>query len=163
MKRKSTFWPAVLCAVLFSLTASRPVYGQAETGAIDGTVTDATGAVIPSGKVVVRSVATGAERIVSTNDRGYYNVSNLLPGLYWVVAEAPNLAKSERRVEVTVGSRNEVNLQLALGTTSTVVEVVGGRDSMLQVIETPQKAETIKVLYRSLLRSSGVEVVEPGE
>ena len=125
MKGKLAFWPVVLCVVLFSLTASRPVYGQAEPGAIDGTVTDSTGAVIPSAKVVVRSVATGAERAATTNDRGNYNVSNLLPGLYWVVAEAPNLAKSERRVEVTVGSRNEVNLQLALGTTSTVVEVVG--------------------------------------
>jgi len=93
MKGKLAFWPVVLCVVLFSLTASRAVYGQAETGAIDGTVTDTTGGVIPNGKVVVRSVATGAERIASTNDRGYFNVSNLLPGLYWVVAEAPSLAK----------------------------------------------------------------------
>ena len=69
MKGKLAFWPVVLCVVLFSLTTSRSVYGQAETGAIDGTVTDSTGAVIPSAKVVVRSVATGAERTASTNER----------------------------------------------------------------------------------------------
>ncbi len=100
-------------------------YGQAETGTINGTVTDATGAVIPNAKVVVKSISTGAERPTVTDGNGYYNVSNLLPGTYSVTIEAPNLAKKEIHAEVTVGQRLEVNASLVVGATSTVVEVVG--------------------------------------
>lgn len=113
---------SLFCVLLLSATLT---FGQAETGTINGTVTDSTGAVIPNAKVVVKSIATGAIRATATDGRGYYSVSNLPPGLYWVNVEASNLSKQEIRAEVTVGSRIEVNVALTIGVTSTVVEVVG--------------------------------------
>ena len=100
-------------------------YGQAETGTINGTVTDSTAAVVPNAKVLVKSTTTGAERPTVTDGNGHYVVTNLPPGLYSVVVEATNLAKKEIRAEVTVGSRVEVNFSLAVGVTSTVIEVIG--------------------------------------
>ncbi len=102
-----------------------PVWGQAETGSINGTVSDSTGAVIPNAKVVAKSVGTGQERAVTTDDRGFYNISNLMPGMYSVTVEAANLAKKEIRAQVSVGGRVEVNVVLTVGVTSTVIEVVG--------------------------------------
>jgi Carboxypeptidase regulatory-like domain len=111
-----------LFALIF-LTGS--VYGQTESGTINGTVTDSTGAVIPNAKVVAMSVGTGQVREVTTDDRGFYNAPNLMPGMYTVTAEAPNLAKKEIRAQVTVGARVEVNFVMTVGVTSTVIEVVG--------------------------------------
>jgi outer membrane receptor protein involved in Fe transport len=118
---------AMVSLVLLVLLSSYAglAYGQAETGNINGTVTDSTGAVIPNAKVVVKNVNTGAERPTVTDGNGYYHVSNLLPGTYAVAVDAPGLAKKEIRAEVTVGGRLEVNVTLIVGATSTVVEVVG--------------------------------------
>lgn len=126
MKRQYRFF-AILVGLVLVLGSgyTRPTYGQTETGTINGTVADSTGAVVPNAKVVVRNIATGAERSSVTNERGYYSISNLLPALYSVTGEAPSFARMERRVEVTVGSSNEVNLRLDVGKTSTVIEVVG--------------------------------------
>ncbi len=102
-----------------------PLYGQTDTGAINGTVSDSTGAVVPNAKITVKSVATAAERLSASDDRGFYSVSGLPPGVYSVIVESANLAKKELRVEVTVGARVEANVTLTVGVTSTVIEVIG--------------------------------------
>jgi outer membrane receptor protein involved in Fe transport len=101
------------------------VYAQTETGQIHGTVTDQSGAVVPKAKVIVKSENTGSERALETDNNGLYAATNLLPGLYLVRVEATNLAKQESRVEVFVGKPIELNFQLSIGATSTIVEVVG--------------------------------------
>ncbi|HTZ32263.1 MAG TPA: TonB-dependent receptor, partial [Methylomirabilota bacterium] len=100
-------------------------YAQTETGTIDGTVSDSTGAVVPNAKITVKSVETGAARDTVSDANGRYVVSNLRPGLYSIVVEAANLARKEIRAEVTVGARVEVNCTLTVGVTSTVIEVIG--------------------------------------
>jgi len=55
----------IVCAViLFGVVLVQPPtsFGQGATGAISGTVSDSSGAVIPNAKVILRNVATGAER-----------------------------------------------------------------------------------------------------
>jgi hypothetical protein len=108
---------------LLALVVVGLVCAQTETGLINGTVTDQTGAVIPKAKVTVRNVGTNAERLSETDSNGFYSASNLLPGIYAVTVEAANLAKKEARAEVTVGARVSLNFQLSVGTTSTIVEV----------------------------------------
>jgi outer membrane receptor protein involved in Fe transport len=100
------------------------VYAQAETGLINGTVTDQSGGVIPKASITVRNVATGGERVTETEENGFYSVSNLLPGIYMVTASAPNLATKQVRAEVTVGARVALNIQLSVGSATTMVEVV---------------------------------------
>ena len=109
-----------LCFLAFFSANVVPVFAQTDTGSINGTVSDSTGGVVPNAKVSVRSVATGAERLSATDDRGFYNVAGLPAGLYSVTVEAPNLAKKEIRAEVTVGGRVEANVTLSVGVTSTV-------------------------------------------
>jgi hypothetical protein len=116
---------ASLFVLVFVTGFAGLAYGQAETGSIDGTVSDSSGAVVPNAKVTVKSVETGAERDTVSDTNGHYVVSNLRPGLYSVVVEAANLAKKEIRAQVTVGARVEVNASLTVGVTSTVIEVVG--------------------------------------
>ncbi|MCA1597226.1 MAG: carboxypeptidase-like regulatory domain-containing protein, partial [Chloroflexi bacterium] len=71
---------AIACA--FSLTAA----GQTNiSGDIAGTVTDATGAVVPNATVTVTNKGTGEVKTATSSNTGSYRVSLLPPGNYHVV------------------------------------------------------------------------------
>jgi outer membrane receptor protein involved in Fe transport len=100
------------------------VFGQAETGQINGTVTDPSGAIVSGAKVTATDVNTGASRTATTNSSGSYSFTNLKPSTYEVVVEGSGFSKFSRRVDVTVGSNNEVAAQLSVtGGGTTTVEV----------------------------------------
>ncbi len=125
VKHLKVLVPISLILLMVAGVFAVATFGQAETGTISGTVTDQSGGVVPKAKVTVTNTATGAQRVLETDNYGFYNASNLLPGIYSVSVEAANLAKKEARTQVTVGSRIELNFQLTVGATSTVVEVSG--------------------------------------
>jgi len=66
---------------------SAPLHAQAISGDLVGTVTDASGAVVPNATVTATNVATGVRATASSNASGIYRLSNLLPGNYNVSAE----------------------------------------------------------------------------
>src|SRR2546423_770932 len=72
---------------------SLPLLAQQSSGAIQGTVTDSGGAVVPNAKVTVRNTGTGLERVVQTDNAGDYSVPSLPPGTYSVTVEASGLQK----------------------------------------------------------------------
>ena len=115
----------VLGLILATAWGAQQASAQTETGQIHGTVTDQSGGTVPKAKIVIRNTSTGAERLLESDDHGFYAATNLLPGVYAVTVEAANLAKKEARVEVFVGKPSELDLQLSVGATTTVVEVVG--------------------------------------
>ena len=63
---------------VLSLASLASAQGQAVNGAIEGTVTDQSGGVLPGVVVTVTNVDTGETRSVVTNDRGVYRAP-LLP------------------------------------------------------------------------------------
>ncbi len=107
--------------LLFGFTSA--ALAQTETGQIVGTVTDPSGAVVPNAKVTITNVGTGAERTTTTDDRGTYTATNLLPAVYSVTVEATGFAKTEKRVQVTVGARVALDFELQVGAAVQVVEV----------------------------------------
>ncbi len=102
------------------------VKAQTETGQIVGSVTDPNGAAIAGAKVTIVNTGTRAERGTTTDSQGNYVVTNLAPTLYEITIEASGFAAIKKRVQVTVGSRVTADIQLAVGTTQAVVEVVAG-------------------------------------
>ena len=99
------------------------VFGQVETGTIAGVVKDATGAVVADAQVVVRNVATNAERTAVTSNLGQYSVPALPPGNYRVSVSKSGFKTYETAIEVTVGGHSTVDVELAVGSGNTVVEV----------------------------------------
>lgn len=65
---------------LFAAVACIPALGQ--MGQITGRVTSQDGAVVPGAQVTITETATGQQRIVQSNDAGYYTAPSLLPGSY---------------------------------------------------------------------------------
>jgi len=86
-------WQAAAWGLMVVLFLGRiPAFAQSTYGTILGTVTDATGAVVPGAKIGVQDQATGVERTAPTDDGGDYVFVNLDPGTYTITASAPNLA-----------------------------------------------------------------------
>lgn len=115
-----------MCAlvVLCSSTAAL-LDGQAVSGSLLGTVTDASGASVPNAKVVITERNTGISRSADTNQSGNYSFPNLEPGTYRVSVEQQGFRKAVKEgVDVLVNSSVRADLQLQPGAITETVNVV---------------------------------------
>jgi hypothetical protein len=99
-------------------------YGQsATTGALNGSVTDGTGAVVPGATVVLVDTATDATQTVKTNAEGRYTFANLKPGTYKVTATAESLKSDTNQVTVLLGTTTSGDIKVTPTGNKEVVEV----------------------------------------
>jgi hypothetical protein len=111
-----------LCAIFF--TATGRFYGQAVTGSMLGTVTDASGASVPSAKVTITEVNTGISRSMDTNASGYFSFPTLEPGVYRVTIEKSGFRKEvKERVELLVNTTVRADTVLQPGAITETVTV----------------------------------------
>src|SRR5213592_2283429 len=93
---------AVFGILLISLGAFASA--QIAGGTISGVVTDTTGAVLPGAEVTILNQATGVTRRAVTNESGFYNAPNLLPGRYDLAITAPGFTNAtEKHLLIGVG------------------------------------------------------------
>jgi hypothetical protein len=124
MIRSTPFAVAVL--VVISLLPAVPAAAQAVgTGTISGTVTDASGSVLPGVTVEATSPALiEGTRSVTTNESGRYSIVNLRPGTYAVTFSLQGFTKSRREgLELTSEFTANVSPQLSVGAVSELVTV----------------------------------------
>ena len=115
---------ALLGTFFFSLLTLIPAHGQAITGDVLGSVTDATGAVIPNAKMTITNVGTQEKRHVLSGDNGDFVFSLLQAGSYTLRVEAPGFKTyTLSAFAVGAGDRTRVPVQLELGQASETVEV----------------------------------------
>ncbi len=109
---------AFLSSVLVSLS-----YAQAPTGIILGTVTDASGAVIPSAPLTITNKDTNVTRTVTAGGDGSFSAPALPPGNYEVRAEIKGFRTLVRPAEVLAGSPTTVDMAMTVGAANEVVTV----------------------------------------
>jgi hypothetical protein len=113
-------------------TAAPFVHAQSNiSGDLAGTVTDASGAVLPGAKVSVTSVATGQVKIVTTDKVGNYRVPLLAPGPYLISVTAPGFETTTENTTVSTGTIAQVNLKLKVGSAATTVEITESEVTLL--------------------------------
>jgi hypothetical protein len=101
---------------------SEPLSGN--TGAINGIVTDPSGAVISNVTVIATLRQTGQQFTVTTGADGAYIIRNIPPGTYDITISAPGFRATQiRTVPVHSTSVTAVNLALQVGSVSETVEV----------------------------------------
>src|SRR2546427_10297435 len=106
----------LLLATLGVLLFSSPLFSQANSGRILGTVMDQTGGVISGATVTIIDKDRGVARTLITDDAGEYNAPTLIPGTYTVRAEANGFKKMERQnVILEVGKEIRVDLTVQPG------------------------------------------------
>src|SRR5256714_94486 len=122
------------------LLCANVTFGQAQSNAADiqGTITDAAGAVVPNATVTARNTSNNISRSASSNGEGLYRIINVPPGDYDITVEAPNFKKTVLpKVTVTVGQAAEVDAKLEPGQISESVTV---SDATSEIIETSKTA-----------------------
>ena len=114
-----------ICSVLLLLlSAVVGVSGQTIFGRISGTVKDANGGVVPSATVTVTNTATNLQRSATTDESGFYTVTNLPVGNYTVSAEQKGFKKAvQADNRLAADSRLTIDFVLEAGMVSETVEV----------------------------------------
>src|SRR5215471_3125682 len=109
---------------LFLLFSALPLIAQTDRGTITGTVTDPSGRRLVSANVVLRSAATGLERVVKTNDAGVYTLTSLSTGIYQISIEATGFSRFRfDDVTLDVGQTRTLDATLAVAGSTTQIEV----------------------------------------
>ena len=119
----------LLAFLLLAVFTAVFAFGQAETGQVNGTVTDPSGAVVSGAKVTLANNGTGQTRTAQTSANGSYAFTNLQPGNYTVTVEGSGFSPYKGNVDVTVGGRHTLDAKLAVGgggTTTVEVTAEGG-------------------------------------
>src|SRR6185503_4249995 len=85
---------------------------QAPMATVHGTVTDPTGAVIPSSTITLTS-PDGASKTATSGAAGEYNIEQVAPGSYTVTATADGFPASEPRI-VSISTEKSLMVNIAL-------------------------------------------------
>lgn len=128
-----------LFTVFMLLVAAGPV--QAAT--IGGVVSDATGAALPSARVVVRDIATGQEVSSDTDGDGRYRLDLPASGTYLVIVSRSGFSEAARTVVIDDANATvDVPISLELGVLTAEVSVTASR-SEREVRQIPLHIETV--------------------
>ena len=93
------------------------------TSAVQGSVTDPGGAVIPGATVVLTSTDTNISATFVTQASGQYTFNSLPPGPYRIEVTATGFEKSVQQVTLTTQQTAGINLQMKVGQAMTTVDV----------------------------------------
>jgi hypothetical protein len=101
-----------------------PALAQRDMGTILGTVTDATGAIVPGAQITITEDATGITNVVQTDASGNYIRPLLKPGSYTVSVESSGFKKGvQTGIVLASASRVQANFNLELGQVTETIEV----------------------------------------
>ena len=124
MGKAMSLGKAACLLILLALIAPGWAAAQTSMGAVNGTVTDSTGALVPGATVTLVSEATNVQSVRQTNQSGYFIFVNVRPGAYTLTVELAGMKTA--RVSGFVVSVNQTvthNIGLEVGAVSEVVEV----------------------------------------
>jgi hypothetical protein len=119
----------VFAATLVFATLVCPRLAEAQsagTGALVGTITDVTNALLPDVKIEITNEATGEKRVANSDQNGRYALSLLIPGSYRVEATKKDFKSAvESGIHVNVTETARLDIEMTLGTVTEKVTVVG--------------------------------------
>jgi hypothetical protein len=111
-------------AVLMILSLGVAANAQTFRGAINGTVTDPSGGVVPNAQVRATETATGIDHATVTTTDGVFAFQDIPLGFYKVTVTAPGFPPyAVDKVEVVAGTIYTLPVKLTLQQSTTTVEV----------------------------------------
>lgn len=155
-------------AAIFAVAAVQPqAFAQATTaaGAIQGTITDQNGAVIPGAAVTITSLGTGNVKNVVTDGAGLYTSGPLVPGQYSIAFAAKGFQSMKTTTTVQIANSTNGSYKLAVGEATQVVEVtadaarVNTDQDTVQGVLTAQQIDELPIAGRNFL---DLAQLEPG-
>src|SRR5271156_4045926 len=109
--------------ILTVTLSSAPLRAQGDAS-LWGSVTDTSGAGVPDATGTIRSLETGTQRALITDEDGHFNAPALAVGHYEIAASKTGFQVDRRTaINLVVGARQEVNLRLQVGDVHQTIEV----------------------------------------
>jgi outer membrane receptor protein involved in Fe transport len=128
--------------LLALLLAALPAAAQEQTGALEGVITDATGAVVPGVTVEAKS-ATGSVVSTVTDGQGAYHFPALAPGTYEVTASLTGFTSVKNtEVRLALGQTLKVDMALRVSDIDEVITVTG--EAPVVDVSSTQRATSIR-------------------
>ena len=132
----------LLVAVLAWTVIPVVVRGQNIHGRISGTVSDSSGASIPSANVTLTNLNNNQKQQISTDSSGSYSFVNIPPGRYKIQADKTGFKNFVREpIIVEIESGLKIDIVMPVGAASETVEVTG--EAPLLQPETNSLGQTI--------------------
>jgi hypothetical protein len=114
----------ILRAATLMFLASVCAWGQGSgSGTIQGTVKDASAAVVPGAKVTITRIETGVKSDTVSNNDGLFVFPPVPIGKYKIHCEANGMKAWEQEITLEVGKTVDINAVLALGDVNQTVLV----------------------------------------
>jgi carboxypeptidase family protein len=121
---------SIFLLIFASCWMTSPAWAQTgNSGSIEGTVTDPTGAVIPGATVEIRNPVSQYERTTVTDSVGAFRFTNIPFNPYHLVVKATNFASYTQDVDIHSGVPTTLAITLKVGAaaaTTVKVEATGG-------------------------------------
>ncbi len=118
--------PMLLVSLVLLALLAAPLAAQSPTGAIAGTVADASGGGLPGVSITAIQVETGALRTTTSTATGTFRIPVLAVGTYTVSAELSGFATAKvANVTVTVGGEATVKVKMEVASVQAAVTVSG--------------------------------------
>lgn len=116
-----------VCGILiFTFLGPPMTRAQQSTAALNGTVRDSSGAVVPDARIVLTSLDTNLVQTAGTNSAGIYSVVNIAPGNYRLeVTKAGFSSAREPRIVLSVNQTATLDFTLTVGKATQTVQVSG--------------------------------------
>ena len=156
----------VLFFLFLCLSLASSLRAQSAAGTIAGSVTDASGAVVPDATVTIENPVSGLARSAKTDAAGHYQFNNLPLNPYHLVVNAVGFAAYSADVSVRSSVPVTPTIALQVGGASTTVEVSGGdlveNDSSLHTDLDRNMIEKLPLESSSSSVSSLVTLSSPG-
>ena len=136
--------PAFLSLVLvFAAVVYAPGVANAQDATISGTVTDATGSILPGVTVEARDAA-GSGQVTVTDGTGQFTFSGLAPGMYDVTFTLSGFTAPAQVVEVSASATASINVVMEVGGFEELVVVVGTRAQPRSVTDSAVPVDVIR-------------------
>ena len=114
---------AILLFSLFLVILTQCAFGQSNYAAVSGTVTDPQQGPVAGAAIVLTSNETHAERRVTTNSQGIFQITGILPGEYNLSITSSGFAQFTHALRLEVGQQLDLDFSLKLASTSDMVKV----------------------------------------
>ncbi len=112
--------------IIFGLSIPTLQAQSGNSGAINGTVADSTGAIIPGATVSITNPVSGYNKNITSDSAGHFQFTNLPLNPYHLTVSAAGFSVFTQDVEVRSSVPIALKATLAVGGSSTVVDVNGG-------------------------------------
>ena len=132
----------LVIAILIAFSLAVAANAQTFRGAINGTVTDPSGGLVPNAQVKATEVATGLDHSTVTTSDGQFAFQDIPLGFYKITVTASGFPTyTVDKVEVTAGSIYTLNVKLTLQQQTTTVEV----SAAAIALDTTTRTETTSI------------------